>query len=161
LECVKGFTPAQWKFKPAPDRWSPAEAAEHVAFVEDRVYRRITEKSLQEPADPEKRKTLPHRDMKVVELGNSRKPDLQAPDYVQPSSRWAVPDELLQNVRAARSRTKDFVKTTHADLRTHYLDHPFFGTLDTYQWLLLISAHMRRHTLQIEEVKSHPDFPKA
>jgi uncharacterized protein YndB with AHSA1/START domain len=160
LACVKNFTPAQRTFKPAPDRWSPAEAAEHVAFVEDRLYWRITEKSLLEPADPEKRKTLPNRDMKVMELGNSREPPLQAPNYVQPTSRWGVPDELLQNIRAVRSRLKEFVNTTQADLRTHYLDHPFFGTLDIYQWLLLVSAHMRRHTAQIEEVKSHPNFPK-
>ena len=160
LACVKDFTPEQWKFKPARDRWSAAETAEHVAFVEDRVLRRITEKSLLEPADPEKRKMLPHRDMKVMELGNSREPNLQAPDYVQPATRWSVPDELLQNLGAARARSKEFVCTTQGDLRTHYLDHPFFGALDTYQWLLLISAHMRRHTAQIEEVKSHPNFPK-
>jgi len=160
LECVKDFTPAQWAFKPAADRWSAAENAEHVAFVEDRVLRRITEKSLLEPADPEKRKTLPYRDMKVMELGYSREPNLQAPDYVQPTTRWAVPDELLQNLRVARARSKEFVCTTQADLRTHYLDHPFFGTLDDYQWLLLVSAHMQRHTLQIEEIKKHPGFPK-
>ena len=161
LQCVKDFTPEQWKFKPAADRWSPAESAEHVAFVEDRVYHRITGKSLQEPPDPEKRKTLPHRDMKVMELGYSRERNLQAPEPVQPSGRWSVPDELLRNLQTFRARTKDFVRTTEADLRTHYLDHPFFGTLDTYQWILLISAHMRRHTSQIEEVKNHPGFPKA
>jgi len=161
LACVNDFTPAQWTFKPAPDRWSAAENAEHVAFVEDRVLRRITEKSLLEPADPEKRKTLPHRDMKVMELGNSRKRNLQAPDYVRPACRWGVPDELLQNVRAVRARSKEFVNTTQGDLRTHYLDHPFFGTLDTYQWLLLVSAHMRRHTAQIEELKSQSGFPRS
>ena len=99
--------------------------------------------------------------MKVMELGNSREPNLQAPDYVQPACRWGVPDELLQNVRAVRARSKEFVSTTQRDLRTHYLDHPFFGTLDTYQWLLLVSAHMRRHTAQIEELKSHPGFPRS
>jgi len=161
LGCVKNFTTEQWKFKVVADRWSVAETAEHVATVEDRAYRRITEKSLREPADPEKRKTLPHRDMKVVELGNSREPNLRAPELVQPSARWGVPDELLQNIQAFRSRTKDFVRTTQADVRTHYLEHPFFGTLDVYQWMLLISAHMRRHTAQIEEVKKHPNFPRG
>lgn len=160
LACVRELTPTQWKFKPAPNRWSAAEIAEHVAFVEDRVYRR-TEKSLQEAPDPEKRRTLPHRDMKVVELGNSREPNLNAPEVVQPIGRWGVPGELLQSIQAFRARTKEFVGTTQADVRTHFLDHPFFGTLDTYQWVLLVSAHMRRHTLQIEEVKSHPDFPKS
>lgn len=161
LVCVKNLTPAQWKFRPAAGRWSAAENAEHVAFIEDRVYWRITEKALQEPSDPEKRKTLPYRDMKVMELGNSREPNLQAPEIVQPIGRWGVPDELLQNIKAFRARTKDFISTTQADLRTHYFEHPFFGTLDVYQWLLLVSAHMRRHTTQIGEVKKHPGFPKV
>ena len=160
LACVKNLTPAQWKYKPTADRWSPAENTEHVAFIEDRIYRRA-EKSMQEPPDPEKRKSLPHRDMKVMELGNSREPNLQAPEPVQPTGRWGVPDELLQNIQEFRARTRDFVRTTQGDLRTHYFDHPFFGTLDMYQWILLVSSHMRRHTAQIEEVKAHPSFPKS
>jgi len=36
-----------------------------------------------------------------------------------------------------------------------------FKTLDTYQWILLTSAHMRRHTAQILEVKADPNFPEA
>ena len=35
-----------------------------------------------------------------------------------------------------------------------------FGTLDGYQWLLLLSTHSERHTAQIEEVKADPNFPK-
>lgn len=46
------------------------------------------------------------------------------------------------------------------DLRDHFMDHPVFKTLDTYQWILLTSAHMRRHTAQILEVKADPNFPK-
>jgi len=37
---------------------------------------------------------------------------------------------------------------------------PAIGTLDGYQWILLISGHERRHTLQILEVKADPNFPK-
>ena len=48
------------------------------------------------------------------------------------------------------------------DLRDHFADHPVpaIGTLDAYQWVLLISGHTRRHTLQILEVKADPNFPK-
>ena len=30
LDAIAGLSEAQWKFKPAPDRWSIAEIAEHV-----------------------------------------------------------------------------------------------------------------------------------
>ena len=32
--------------------------------------------------------------------------------------------------------------------------------MDTYQWMLLVAGHSKRHTLQIEEVKASPGFPK-
>jgi len=31
LDAVKGLSPAQWNFKPAPERWSIAECMEHIA----------------------------------------------------------------------------------------------------------------------------------
>ena len=34
-EETKDLTPEQWNFKPAPDRWSVAECAEHIAVTED------------------------------------------------------------------------------------------------------------------------------
>jgi hypothetical protein len=32
--------------------------------------------------------------------------------------------------------------------------------MDAYQFLLLMAGHAERHTLQIEEVKAHQNFPK-
>jgi hypothetical protein len=45
-------------------------------------------------------------------------------------------------------------------LKNHFTLHPAFGTINTYQLLLLLSGHSERHTLQIEEVKANPAFPK-
>ena len=55
----------------------------------------------------------------------------------------------------------DYVHTTNDDLRDHFGPHPMLGTLDAYQWILLISAHSERHTKQIEEVKADPNFPRS
>jgi hypothetical protein len=51
------------------------------------------------------------------------------------------------------------VNSTQDDLRNHVLELPP-GTRDAYQVVLMIGAHSNRHTQQIEEVKSNPDFPK-
>jgi hypothetical protein len=32
--------------------------------------------------------------------------------------------------------------------------------LDAYEWVLLIAAHSERHTKQINEVKTDPNFPR-
>jgi hypothetical protein len=53
-----------------------------------------------------------------------------------------------------------YAKTTDADLRTHIVQAPF-GTVDAYQILLVMAAHSARHTAQIREVESNPNYPKA
>jgi uncharacterized protein YndB with AHSA1/START domain len=159
LEIVKGLSPEQWKFKPSLECWSIAECAEHIAIVEDRARYAITEKALKLPAEPEKRRSIKFSDPAVLRGGIQRETKLRAPEHIQPSGRWTTGEEIIQNVSESRARTLEFVKTTQDDLRNHFLDHPAFGTLDTYQWVLLIAAHMQRHTAQIREVKSQPDFP--
>ena len=52
------------------------------------------------------------------------------------------------------------VRTTQDDLRDHFADHPVARTLDAYQWMLLLSAHTRRHTAQLNEVKTNPAYPR-
>ena len=44
-------------------------------------------------------------------------------------------------------------------MRNYVLQMPI-GSIDAYQMLLYISAHTKRHTLQIEEIKANPAFPK-
>jgi hypothetical protein len=44
-----------------------------------------------------------------------------------------------------------YLQTTNDDLRDHFFDHPAFGPLDGYQWLVLISGHSARHTARSEK----------
>ena len=37
LKSIDGLTEAQWTFKPAPDRWSIAEVAEHIGISEGTI----------------------------------------------------------------------------------------------------------------------------
>lgn len=161
LATIEGLTPEQWGFRSAEGRWSPADCAEHIAVIEAIVLDRVMPGGLQSPADLEKRKTLQHSDTEVLRLGAERAQKLNAPQPVQPAGRWKTADEILSNISSLRSRTVQLVKSTQEDLRNRFADHPVFGTLDLYQWVLLLGAHMRRHTDQIVEEKSHPNFPKA
>jgi hypothetical protein len=53
------------------------------------------------------------------------------------------------------------MKSTQDDLRGHFGDHPLLlKTMDGYQWVLRLATQSRRHTLQIEEVRANPNFPK-
>lgn len=160
LEATNGLSEAQWNFKPAPDRWSVAECAEHIGVTEAFILNLITEQALKGPAEPEKRAQVQGKDTSMMAMAVDRSAKFKAPESIQPTRRWATPGEITKNVLENRARTIQFVSTTEEDLRDHFMDHPVFKTLDTYQWILLTSAHMRRHTAQILEVKADPNFPK-
>lgn len=160
LEATSGLSEAQWNFKPAPDRWSVAECAEHIGVTEAFILNLITEQALKGPAEPEKRAEVQGKDTSMMAMAVDRSAKFKAPESIQPTRRWATSGEITKNVLENRARTIQFVSTTEEDLRDHFMDHPVFKTLDTYQWILLTSAHMRRHTAQILEVKADRNFPK-
>ncbi len=160
LEATSGLSEAQWNFKPAPDRWSVAECAEHIGVTEAFILKLITEQALKGPAEPEKRAQVQGKDTSLMVMAVDRSAKFKAPEPIQPTRRWATSGDITKNVLENRARTIEFISTTPEDLRDHFMDHPVFKTLDTYQWILLTSAHMRRHTAQILEVKADPNFPK-
>lgn len=159
LQSISGLSEKQWKFKPAPDRWSVAEVSEHIAVSESTLLG-LVQKIEAGPATPEKRSEVKVTDVQILQMVPDRSHKAQAPEFLQPTGRWATRDQLTKSFEDARKATMDYVKTTQDDLRDHFEMHPKFGTMDGYQWILLISAHSERHTKQIEEVKADPNFPK-
>src|SRR5580698_9233836 len=160
LKSIAGLSQKQWAFKPAPDRWSVAEVAEHIAVSESTLFGLVQRRIMQSPAAPEKREQVKGKDQLILERMPDRSHKAQAPEFLRPTGRWATEAELTKAFEDSRNTTMDYIRTTNDDLRDHFFDHQVFGTLDGYQWLLLISAHSARHTEQIEEVKADPNFPK-
>lgn len=159
LKSIAGLSQKQWTFKPAPDRWSVAEVAEHIAISESTIFG-LVQRTMQSPAAPEKREQAKGKDQVILTRLPDRSHKAQAPEMLRPTGRWATEADLTKAFEESRKTTMDYIRTTNDDLRDHFFDHPVFGTLDGYQWLLLISAHSARHTAQIEEVKADPNFPK-
>jgi hypothetical protein len=163
LEATKGLSPAQQNFKSAPDRWSVAECAEHIALSEGFIYGVVTERIMKAPANPEKRDAAKGKDDLIVKMMQDRSHKATAPEPIDPAKQGAMSlDASVKLFVDNRAHTIEYVKTTQDDLRDHLFDHPVpaIGTLDAYQWILLTSGHTRRHTLQILEVKADPNFPK-
>ncbi len=158
LEATKGLSEAQWNFKPAPDRWSVAEVMEHIAAAEDMLFGLITEQVMKAPPRTDV------EDVKAIdEMVLTRVPDrtnkAQAPEPLKPTNRYGSPDAAVKHFVESRSRTINFLQKAE-DFRAHAVDSPLGKKLDAYQWILYISAHSERHTKQINEVKTDPNFPK-
>jgi hypothetical protein len=160
LKSIAGLSEKQWRFKPAPDRWSVAEVSEHIAVAESTIFGLVETKFMTSPAAPEKRAEVAGKDQLVLTKVPDRSHKVQAPEFLKPTNRWATEADLVKAFEASRQETIDYIRTTNDDLRDHFGPHPVLGTLDCYQWILLISAHSERHTEQIEEVKADPNFPK-
>jgi hypothetical protein len=161
LKSLDGLTPAQWTFKPAPDRWSIQECAEHIVTVEQVVQRLVITKALAGPREPLRRGEVKVTDGFILAALPDRSQKAQAPEMLVPKGRLATPAAVLGAFEACRKPFEAEVAASTLDWRTRFGPHPLFGTLDLYQWVLMSAGHTARHTQQIEEVKRSPGFPAA
>jgi hypothetical protein len=163
LDATKGLSAAQWSFKAAPERWSVAECSEHIALAEGFIFGLVSERIMKAPANPEKRDAAKGKDELIIKMMQDRSHKATAPEPIDPTKHGIMaPEESVKLFLDNRGHTIEYIKTTQEDLRDHLSDHPVpaIGMLDGYQWIMLISGHTRRHTLQILEVKADPNFPK-
>jgi hypothetical protein len=158
LDATKGLSAAQWNFKPATNKWSAAEIAEHLAASEDFIMNNIQEKVMKGPARTEQ-VDVKELDNFVLQAIPDRTRKVQAPEPLQPANRFGSPKDSLKHFKESRAKTIEFLQNTK-DLRQHAVESPLGKTLDGYQWVLFIGAHSERHTKQLLEVKADPNFPK-
>lgn len=155
---IKGLSEAQLKWKPADSVWSIAECVEHITLSEKNILDWI-QGILKQPADPSKRNEVKNTDEGIIKLITDRSFKVKTREGFIPTGQFGNTQQTLDVFKERRAALISFTKSTQDDLRNHYLDLPF-GKIDTYQGLLFLTAHSERHTLQIEELKAHANFPK-
>ncbi len=159
LASIQGLSDAQWRFKPAPAVWSVQECAEHIILSEEYIFG-VSQKMLQSPAAGRVANSNAEFDRTLVGQIQDRSQKGKAPEPLVPAQRFASPADAANEFTLRRDRTIAYVKATQDDLRAHVGPSPA-GTIDAYQFLLLLSAHSARHTAQIREVQSNEGYPKA
>ncbi len=159
LASMEHVNQAQWNWKPAPDRWSVGQTAEHILQAEVILFRKL-QLAIQSPADPDwETKTAGKAALlERVILDRSQKAD--APESTRPQS--LSKEEVVRRFQELRSQIIKFAEETPIPLKEHTAEHPFpaFTTLNAYQWLLLVPLHAMRHHQQIAEIKAAPGYPK-
>jgi hypothetical protein len=161
--ATRGLSEEQWKFKPAPERWSIAEILEHVVIVQERVLGPIRDQLATAPGVPANY-DYQQVDAIVINQFPNRLAKFQAPGFVNPSG--LAPSEALDRFVKNYLRLIEFLETTPG-LREHAVEAPplkgvskgSYGLMDGYQWILAAAAHAERHTKQILEVMAHANFP--
>lgn len=157
---VKGLSSQQLQFKPNETSWSIMQCLEHIVDTEPKLLE-MAKESMKKSATPERRSEIKITDDQMLQMITNRDFKAQAPTEMQPKGVYTSVNSALNQLQANR---KIFVQELNQfsmeDLRNHMVDTPI-GTSDVYQFMLIIPGHTARHTLQIKEVKNHPNFPKS
>ena len=159
LASIKGLTPEQWTFKPAPAVWSVQECAEHIVLAETFISG-MAQQVLKTPAVPRPEKSNAEFDHQLAIMIQDRSHKATAPEPIDPAGRAAslTPTAAAKQFTEKRDQNEEYVKTTSDELRTHVGPGPV-GPMDSYQVLILMATHTARHTAQIKEVQANPNYP--
>jgi hypothetical protein len=159
LNDVKGLSVAQLNFKATDSSWSVAQCVEHIALAETLIWQWM-QATLQQPATPEKKSDEKYTTESLIAAVTDRSHKFKAPEMLKPEGKFPNTDAALQAFVSRRDSTIAYLASTQDDLKNHFTVHPAFGTIDIYQGFILVAGHCARHTLQLEEVKANPNFPK-
>jgi hypothetical protein len=158
LAAIQGLSEEQWKWKPAPDRWSIAEVAEHVVLAEAGQFANVKMALAGSPNPAWEEQTARKTAMLETVLAG-RMGKAQAPEAIVPKE-GLTRAQAVERFERQRKEIVQFAAGTDLPLKQYTLPNAFFGPLNAYQWLLYAPLHTLRHNQQIAEVKASPGYPK-
>lgn len=160
LAATDGVSDAQWKWKPAPERWSVGEVAEHVVLAEASLFANVT-RAMAAPVNAEWEARTKGKTEMIEMVMAPRLGKAQAPEALVPQG-GMTQDQVRERFLQQRMTVDKFAQETTAALKEHTAEHPFpaFGTLNAYQWLIYVPLHTMRHDKQIAEVKATAGYPR-
>jgi len=157
--AIDAVSDAQWKWKPAPERWSVGETAEHIVLAEAMLFD-SAQKAMSAPVNPAWETQTKGKTEFIIRVMPSRQGKAQAPEPIVPRQ-GLTRAQIKERFEQQRVAILKFANDPTLALKEHTLDHPFpiFGTLNAYQWLIYVPLHTIRHDKQIAEVKATPGYP--
>jgi DinB superfamily len=158
VESVSSLSDQQWRWKPAPERWSVGECAEHIVLSEEMLFAKARE-AMHNPADPEWETKTAGKTELLLRVMAPRLGKATAPEEIVPTGKMPRA-EIMSRYDKQRAATLKFAESDLA-FKEHIAPHPFpiFNPLNAYQWVLYIPLHNMRHDKQIAEVKATAGFP--
>ncbi len=160
LAAIEGVSEAQWRWKPAPERWSVGEVAEHIVTAEASMWRKIQDALAAPPNAAWEAQTKGKTEI-IEQVMAPRLGRATAPEPLVPKGDMTKAQVKLQFERQ-RADFEKFARDTDLALKEHTAEHPFamFNPLNAYQWLIYAPLHTMRHDKQIAEVKATAGYPK-
>ncbi|MGH9776581.1 MAG: DinB family protein [Candidatus Acidiferrales bacterium] len=148
LETCKAFPEERWRDAPRTGAWSAAEIIGHLASVEEAILGGMNQvASKPAVAIPIwKQFHLPSR------LAAWRGFKVKTPIPLDPKLVFDKPP-AIERLKSTRRATLQFLEDNKGrDLKRYRFPHPFFGSLNLYDWLRVTSYHEVRHTKQLGDL---------
>lgn len=158
LAAIEGLSEQQWMWKPAPNRWSVGEVAEHIVLAEAGQFANV-QKAIASVPDPEWESKTKGKTERLVAVLAPRLGKAQAPEAIVPKG-GMTPAQVKERFEKQRAEIVKFATESNAPLKQYIIDNPFFGPLNGYNWLIYAPLHTMRHDKQIAEVKATAGYPK-
>ena len=160
LAAIDHVSDAQWKWKPAPERWSVGEVAEHVVLAEAGQFANVKKALAADVSADWELKTRGKTEMIEMVMA-PRMGKATSPEPLVPGGKMTRA-QVLERFEAQRLEMVKFARETTATLKEHLAPHPMpvFDPLNAYQWLIYAPLHTQRHVKQILEVKATAGYPE-
>jgi hypothetical protein len=159
FSAIDGVSDAQWKWRPAPGRWSVGETAEHIVLAEALLFGFVRKVAGSAPNPAWEEQTKVKTEL-LIRMMPSREGKAVAPEPIMPHG-GLNHAQVKERFEKQRIEIVSFTRETRAALKECTIMHPFpaFGTLNGYQWLVYGPLHTIRHGKQIAEVKATCGYP--
>lgn len=158
-EKTRGLSAAQLQYKPSEDRWSIGECLEHIILTEEMLFQ-MNRDLMEQPVNASASNENKTADDAVLAGITNRSTKVKASQELTGANNYTSSETALEDLATVRRKIKDYIQNIpQEEFRNRFTDSPF-GRIDAYQAFLFIPGHTARHTLQIEEVKQEPSFPR-
>lgn len=147
IMTLRGVPAEVLNVKPAPEKWSPGEIAEHVALVEERSLAVASG-----PGKPAEGYDVDKRIALLRGIFTDQDKKYIAPAQVEPTAGPKDREALVARIQATRSGLIEAVKTLDLTETATAFAHPAFGEITRVEWIYAVVFHTERHRLQIEAI---------
>lgn len=138
----------RWRESPGAGAWSAGEVTAHVMMAEETMATGMKQ-LLANPLLPTpflKRFHIP------LAVSTWRVKKVKSPIPLD-ANLVSEKSEALEKLSATRSETLKIVESTRGKNCSAYrFPHPFLGSLNVYEWFLMVGYHQARHAKQIREI---------
>lgn len=137
------------------DRWSVAEIVEHLAIVESRVARVLSDaisEAIGQGLPDETEVGSPVADFGVHRVYDRSTPRI-AGEPSRPNGSLSAADAWAQLTASRAKLTAALGAGDGRALGTIMRPHPVFGPMNVYQWAVFVGAHEGRHAAQVRELR--------